>query len=65
VAGYIFLENCCLTAKGLAALERTPKSLKINKRSTGEWFISLGKDSAKDITKEAVKALVRSMLTNA
>ncbi len=60
--GHIIIDDCVLTSKGLAALQRVPDSLKGKQSSIGEWFAMLAKDSAKEVTKEAVKAGVRLVL---
>lgn len=63
VEGYIIIRDCALTSKGLAALQRIPESLAAKQTSVGEWFASIGKDTVKDLTKDAVKAGVRLFLT--
>ncbi len=61
VKGYIVLNNCCLTSKGLAALQQIPEFMK-SKKAIGEWFSQLGKESVKDITIDGIKAAVSMAL---
>ncbi|HCH1022511.1 TPA: hypothetical protein NKP51_005131 [Vibrio parahaemolyticus] len=62
IEGYLILNNCRLTSKGLAALEQTPKSLKANK-SIGEWFLGIANHSVKNLSVDGIKLAVRALLT--
>lgn len=63
VEGRTFLHECTLTSKGLAALQRTPQALRTSQSSVGAFFASLGMDATREVTKEAVKAGVRALLS--
>lgn len=63
IEGYLVLNDCRLTSKGLAALEQTPKSLKANK-SIGEWFLGIASHSVKNLSVDGIKLAVRALLTS-
>lgn len=60
------IDDCVLTSKGLAKLQRVPKSIqdKKNALSVGELFVSLGKDVFKTTATEAVKAGIGVLLSS-
>ncbi|MFM0498901.1 hypothetical protein [Paraburkholderia caffeinilytica] len=60
---YTPVHECCLTSKGLAALQRMPSSLKAKNRNIGDFFVEVGKDSLKDGVKEILKSAVTSLLS--
>lgn len=62
VEGRTFLGNCTLTSKGLAALQRTPKALQGGKSSVASMFMSIGKDAAKEVTRETIRSGVKALL---
>lgn len=60
---YTPVHNCCLTSKGLAALQKVPSSLKGKSRNIGDVFLDTGKDVLKDGAKELIKSSVMSLLS--
>ncbi|MBU9443773.1 hypothetical protein KTE62_18805 [Burkholderia multivorans] len=60
------IDDCVLTSKGLAKLQRVPKSIqdKTNSLSVGELFSSLGKEVFKATASETVKAGIGVLLSN-
>jgi hypothetical protein len=56
------VSNCVLTSKGLAALQRVPKSLRAKKVSVGDLLVEFGKDATKSVAKESVTAAVKALL---
>lgn len=60
---YTPVSACCLTSKGLAALQKIPRSLKERNRSIGDVFLDVGKDALKDGAKELIKSSVLSLLS--
>jgi hypothetical protein len=57
-------DNCALTIKGLIALQRVPKSMQDKKKSIGDFFLDLGKDGVKEVTKEVLTSAVRALLSS-
>lgn len=64
IDGYTVINECTLTSKGLAVLQRVPESIQGKKRSVGDFLIDLSKDGLKTVTKEAVKIAVSTVLGN-
>lgn len=57
-----YAEDVVLTAKGLAALNRTPATLRPHEKSVGDNLVALARDLTKDGVKEGVKAAIRVAL---
>ncbi|AMV44340.1 hypothetical protein [Paraburkholderia caribensis] len=57
------VENCRLTSKGLAALQKVPASLRERDRPIGELFLEIGRGALKEGAKELAKASVVSLLS--
>lgn len=59
--GYTYINECTLTSKGLAVLQKVPETLKERKSSIGDFFVEVVKDSFKNATRDAVKYAVQAV----
>jgi hypothetical protein len=58
----IFFSSVRLTSKGLAALNRTPDSIRPIGQTTGDRLIEWGRGTLGDVTKDALKQLIGAIL---
>ncbi len=59
--GNTYIDECVLTSKGLTVLQKVPEALKKRKRSIGDFFVEVVKDSFKNATRDAVTYAVQAV----